>query len=95
VSLRTALATFEDARFAVEHPRWVSIIALRSLSVSDPVGVVEISERMGVRPQTVAMWRYRGLLPDPRWSVSRQPAWDWDDIIAWAQRTGRHVGGRT
>jgi hypothetical protein len=49
-----------------------------------PVGVVEISERVGVRQQTVAQWRVRGVLPPPRWIVSRQPAWNWPDIEAWA-----------
>jgi hypothetical protein len=28
-------------------------------------------------------------MPQPRWTVSGQPAWDWDDIEAWARRTGR------
>ena len=55
----------------------------------DPVGVAEIADRLGVRQQTVAMWRYRKLLPEPRWSVSRQPAWDWRDIERWAKETGR------
>ena len=55
----------------------------------EPVGVVDIARRLGVRQQTVAMWRYRGLLPDPRWSVSNQPAWDWQDIRRWAESTGR------
>ncbi len=56
----------------------------------DPVGMVEIAERLGVRQQTVAMWKYRGLLPPPRWTVSRLPAWDWADILKWAKETGRH-----
>ena len=58
----------------------------------EPVGVVDIARRLGVRQQTVAMWRYRGLLPDPRWSVSNQPAWDWQDIRRWAESTGRLPG---
>jgi hypothetical protein len=28
-------------------------------------------------------------MPDPRWTVSGQPAWDWAEIEAWARRTGR------
>jgi hypothetical protein len=28
-------------------------------------------------------------MPQPRWTVSGQPAWDWTDIETWARRTGR------
>jgi hypothetical protein len=35
------------------------------------------------------MWRHRGLLPEPKWVVSGQPAWNWVDVEAWAKRTGR------
>lgn len=54
-----------------------------------PVGASEIAVRLRVRQQTVHAWRHRGLLPDPTWTVSGQPAWDWADIEAWARRTGR------
>ena len=56
---------------------------------SQPVGAAEIAVRLAVRPQTVHAWRQRRLLPEPRWTVSGQPAWDWPDIEAWARRTGR------
>ena len=56
---------------------------------STPVGSAEIAARLRVRPQTVHTWRQRGLMPEPRWTVSGQPAWDWSDIEAWARRTGR------
>ena len=49
-----------------------------------PVGVAEIGERLGVRQQTVAQWKLRGVLPPPRWTVSRHPAWNWPDIEEWA-----------
>lgn len=55
----------------------------------EPVGVVDIAKRLRVKQQTVAMWRYRGLLPEARWSVSSQPAWNWPDIERWAKATGR------
>ncbi len=56
----------------------------------DPVGMVEIGERLGgVRRQTVAQWHYRGLLPEPRWTVSGYPAWNWPDIEKWARETER------
>ncbi|HSH59429.1 MAG TPA: hypothetical protein VK988_07270 [Acidimicrobiales bacterium] len=55
----------------------------------EPVGVVDIAKRLGVRQQTVAMWRYRGLLPEAPWRVSNQPAWNWPDIRRWAEANGR------
>jgi hypothetical protein len=55
----------------------------------DPVGALEIGERLDARPQTVAQWHFRGLLPPPRWTVSGRPAWNWPDIERWARVTGR------
>ncbi len=54
-----------------------------------PVGAAEIAIRLGVRAQTVHTWRQRKLMPEPRWTVSGQPAWDWAELEAWARRTGR------
>jgi len=59
------------------------------LPESIPVGAAEIASRLGVKPQTVHTWRQRGLLPQPRWTVSGQPAWDWSEVEEWAKRTGR------
>jgi len=56
---------------------------------SFPVGAAEIAERLNVRPQTVHAWRQRRVLPEPRWTVSGQPAWDWAEVEAWARETGR------
>jgi len=56
---------------------------------SFPVGASEIAERLGVRAQTVHTWRQRRRMPEPRWTVSGQPAWDWSEIEDWAKRTGR------
>jgi hypothetical protein len=50
---------------------------------------LEIATRLGVKPQTVHTWRQRGIVPEPRWTVSGQPAWDWPEIEEWARRTGR------
>lgn len=58
-------------------------------SPSIPVGAAEIASRLRVKPQTVHTWRQRKLMPEPRWTVSGQPAWDWAEIEAWARRTGR------
>lgn len=58
-------------------------------AVADPVGVDDIAERLGVKRQTVSMWRWRGLLPEPTWTVSGLPCWDWPEIERWARDTGR------
>lgn len=54
-----------------------------------PVGIPEIADRLNVKRETVDMWRYRGLLPDPKWVVGGRPAWDWKDVELWARETGR------
>ena len=56
---------------------------------ADPVGLVEIAKRLGVERQTAKTWKLRKLLPDAPWIVSGAPAWDWPDIVKWAQATGR------
>lgn len=67
---------------------------------SEPVGLVEIAERLGVKRETAGMWHYRSErgelpvpMPAPRWIVSGAPAWRWADIERWAAKTGRLPGG--
>lgn len=55
----------------------------------DLCGPDEIAARLGVRSNTVSMWRTRGLLPEPFTTVSRVPMWSWALIRAWADATGR------
>lgn len=55
----------------------------------EPVGAQEIAELLNVKPATVHMWRQRGILPAPRWTVSGAPAWDKDEILVWATHTDR------
>jgi DNA-binding transcriptional MerR regulator len=55
----------------------------------EPVGAREIAERLGVEQRTVVTWHYRKLLPEPRWTVSGNPAWEWRDVERWAEKTGR------
>jgi predicted site-specific integrase-resolvase len=57
--------------------------------MAEPVGAVEIAERLGVEPGTVHRWVQRGLLPEPRWRVSGNPAWEWQDVRRWAIKTAR------
>jgi predicted DNA-binding transcriptional regulator AlpA len=56
---------------------------------TDPVGIPEIAERLGVKRATVDQWKQRDLLPEPKWIVGGRPAWDWADIAKWAQQSGR------
>ena len=58
----------------------------------DIVGLKEIAERLGVKQQTAAAWRYRGLLPLQEGTVSGAPAWTWATIEGWAKATGRRGG---
>ena len=55
----------------------------------DPVGSSDIAARLDVQVATVKMWRHRGLLPEPEWTVSGRPCWNWSSIQAWASSTGR------
>lgn len=55
----------------------------------DPVGAVEIAERLAVRRATVDQWRQRGIFPEPQGVVGGRPAWDWPVVEAWARETGR------
>lgn len=57
---------------------------------ADPVGATEIASRAGVKRDTVEEWRRRHPdFPPRRWTVGGRPAWDWPDVAAWLQRTGR------
>jgi len=58
--------------------------------MADPVGLSDIAERLGVQRKTAVMWRTRGLLPEPRWTVSGAPCWEWRDIKKWAKASGRY-----
>lgn len=62
---------------------------------ADPVGLSDIADRLGVARQTAKQWRLRGLLPEPSWTVSGSPAWDWPSVADWARNTGRlHESGK-
>jgi hypothetical protein len=55
-----------------------------------PVGVTEIAERAGVERATVEAWTRRPVgFPAPQWPVGGRRAWDWREVRAWLQRTGR------
>jgi predicted DNA-binding transcriptional regulator AlpA len=63
---------------------------LRTVEAVEPVGIVEIAQRLGVTRAALDKWRSRDVgFPEPRWTVGGRPAWEWDDIEAWARKTGR------
>ena len=56
----------------------------------DPVGAVEIAERLGVARVTVDQWRQRDIgFPAPSWPVGGRPAWNWPVVKAWHNNRGR------
>lgn len=61
----------------------------------DPVGIVEVIDRLGVTRKAYEQWQARygpdtaTPFPEPRWTVGGRPAWDWSDIERWAIDTGR------
>ncbi|WP_426574562.1 DNA-binding protein [Aquihabitans sp. McL0605] len=58
----------------------------------EPVGALEIAERLSVARATVEQWRVRPHtppFPEPRWTVGGRPAWSWPDVEEWARAAGR------
>jgi hypothetical protein len=69
--------------------------------VADPVGVLEIAERLGVSLRTAHIWLYRAAeyesmvpIPQPEYEqVNGSRAWEWHTILRWAGLTGHiHYG---
>lgn len=62
----------------------------------EPVGMLEIAERLGVQAGTVDKWRRRSReggirhpMPAARWLVSGYSAWNWHEVEQWAVESGR------
>lgn len=57
---------------------------------SDPVGVIEIAERLGVLDRSVHKMIQRGRLPAPDYdTVNGSRAWEWRTVLWWAGETRR------
>jgi len=52
------------------------------------VGAVEIVRRLGIKRATFDMWRWRGRLPEPKWTIGGRPAWDWHEFEAAVRESG-------
>lgn len=46
-----------------------------------PVGTRDIADRLDLRPNTVAVYKTRGLLPPERWTISGLPVWCFEHDI--------------
>ena len=62
---------------------------LRMVRLSDPVGMREISDRLGYPETSVRQWQARRLLPAHAEMKSTPLVWDWVDVLRWAHGTGR------
>ena len=62
------------------------------LETEEPVGVSAISELLGVEVTTVSSWRQRHVLPRPDKIINagKTPIWKANNIIKWADATGRN-----
>lgn len=56
-----------------------------------PIGALEISELLGMKPISVRNLKYKGALPEPDWpgTCNGSPAWKTSTILLWIKRTGR------
>jgi hypothetical protein len=72
------------------QPPWLGVNTVGTFPSVEPVGTIEIAERLGVTRDAVNQWRKRDLgFPEPHWNVGGRPAWEWEDVEAWARGTGR------
>jgi predicted DNA-binding transcriptional regulator AlpA len=61
--------------------------------LTDPVGIKEVAERLGVQRGTVDQWLQRELMPPADCLIGGRPAWSWPTIEKWARDTHRLNGG--
>ncbi len=59
------------------------------------VGVAELAEACGVKPDTIHKWRARhDDFPAPIAELAMGPVWLWGDVRRWLDKTGRDSGGK-
>lgn len=68
------------------------------MTTTDPVGIIEIMERLNVSRKLMDHWRTRGRdgqpFPEPRWTVGGRPAWRWGDVKRWHKATTTSLSRR-
>lgn len=53
------------------------------------MGLQEVTEAVGVRPNTISAWIKRGHIPPPDARLACGPIWRQSTIAAWASGPGR------
>lgn len=65
------------------------------LEYFDAVGVAEIADRAGVKPNTVMVWRQRhDDFPAPIVELKMGPVWFWADVQPWVEAQKQRGPGR-
>lgn len=80
---------------------------LQTTPVSELIGIIDVARLLGVKRQTVDLWRVRDrrgrtvaeplpepLVPNER-CTSTCPLWSRSEILAWAKASGRLDGDRS
>lgn len=70
---------------AAGDPHRVVGIQAPELHVRAMVTISDIAEMVGVAPDTIAAYRYRGYLPEPQAVIGRTPVWSRPVIRHWLQ----------
>lgn len=62
------------------------------------VMIADIADRFGVRRNTVSIWQWRSAngemnppFPKPVTKIGTLPLWEWSDLEAWAEESGRRL----
>ena len=66
----------------------VDLAVLRGLPYDYPLGIPEIAVALGVKRQTVDVWRWRTEFPPEESStIGGRPWWRWGVVCAWAVKS--------
>jgi len=48
-----------------------------------PLSMDDVADWLGVAPQTIRVWRVRGRMLPPTWTVGHSPLWCRHDLARW------------
>lgn len=91
VAVRVARGRITDPFDEDYDDAWREDFVMYDDEMADLVGYEEIGRLLGVKPNTVAQWRKRGLMPETLAIVSGTPIWKRKAIEKWATRTGKTI----